>query len=149
MKVKKKKKKKKFFFFFGITCENPILKTLLKKKKKYIFFSSFFFKRVPPYDFYCSRLELFFQELNPLFEKCLQYFDEQLLNIECAQKVNINKIDNFLSDIKISDQNQINLVKFKRHSTYVNDIVKMIGNNGKLYFNAVNNSLKLFLNTKN
>ena len=73
----------------------------------------------------------------------MQHFDEQLINIETTQKISQNKIDS------LTDQNQISVLKFKRHSIHINDIVKMIGNNGKLYFNAVNYSLKLFLNTKN
>ncbi len=93
-------------------------------------------------------LDLYFQELNPLFDKCLQYFDEQLSNIETTthnnkSNTNVNKMD--LNEVI----EKINSLKFKRQSSHINDIVKMIGNNGKLYFNAVNYSLKLFLSTKN
>ena len=96
-------------------------------------------------------LDLYYQELNPLFDKCLQYFDEQLLNVEITQKSSNqnNKSAESTTDLGGFFSDKITALKFKRQSSYINDIVKMIGTNGKLYFNAVNYSLKLFLSTKN
>lgn len=91
-------------------------------------------------------IELFFKELNPIIEKCINYFDEQLLNFEVLQIQNVIKAESLE---KVLEKSQNYLFKVKRHTIYVNDIAKMIGNNGKLYFNTVNYLSKLFLKTKN
>lgn len=85
--------------------------------------------------------DLFYKELDPIFDKCLQHFEEQLVNFEFIQKSS--------TLIETTDKDQLCNLKWKRHSNYINEIVRMIGYNGKLYNQTVNYLIKLFMSTNN
>ncbi len=76
-----------------------------------------------------------------MFDKLLVLYEEQLFDFDTNQKTKKNA--------EIMDREQVIFLKYKKLSNYVNEIVKMIGNNNKLYSNAVNNILDIYLNSKN
>ncbi len=75
-----------------------------------------------------------------MFDKFLMQYDDQLLDFDATQKT---------KNTENSDREQVIFIKYKKLSNYVNEIVKMIGNNNILYANTVNNLLGNYLNSKN
>jgi len=112
-----------------------------------------------------QKIDVFFKELQSLYEKFTTYFDETVSNLElnvlpaaptvslistsATAQMNIESAiirDNLL----LANTAHSNLLKAnKRIVTITSDIIKLIGSNHKLYQSTLSRLNSLYLNTRN
>lgn len=106
---------------------------------------------------WCFNSEVFYKELQPLFDKFTNYFDEIMTSFEMISppaastpaQINIEAAiirDNLLLTNTV---HSTVLKANKRISQITSDIFKLIGNNSKLYHSTLNKLTQLYLKTRN
>lgn len=101
---------------------------------------------------------MFVKELQPLFEKITTYFDDLVSNFElnttplASSTISLANIDSAIikENLLINSTAYTNMLKGnKKLSALITDIVKLIGNNAKLYQYLLSNLSKMFLKNYN
>lgn len=102
---------------------------------------------------------MFVKELQPLFEKITAYFDDLVSNFElntttslASSSISLANIDSAIikENLLINSTAYTNMLKGnKKLSVLVTDIIKLIGNNAKLYQYSLSNLSKMFLKNYN
>jgi hypothetical protein len=101
---------------------------------------------------------VFVKELQPLFEKITTYFDDLVTNSDlnatslAPPSINLSNIDSAIikENLLVNNTAYIGMLKGnKKLSAYIADIIKLIGNNNKLYQYTINTLSRMFLKNYN